>query len=43
MSGFEWAKPYCLTSTGWDCSDVERQAHELWERLKRECETNANG
>lgn len=43
MSDFEWAKPYCLTSTGWDCSDVERQAHELWERLKRECETNANG
>lgn len=39
MSGFEWAKPYCLTSTGWDCSDVERQARELRERVERERET----
>ena len=43
MSDFEWAKPYCSPSTGWDSSDIERQAHELWERLKREHETNANG
>lgn len=43
MSDFEWAKPYHPIATGWDCSDVERQAHELWERLKRERETNANG
>lgn len=39
MSDFEWAKPYCPIATGWNCSDVERQAHELRERLKRERET----
>lgn len=43
MSDFEWAKPYCPTSADWDSSDIERQAHELWERLQREHETNANG
>lgn len=43
MSDLEWAKTYCPTSAGWDCSDIERQAHELRERLKRERETNANG
>lgn len=43
MSDFEWAKARCPSSTGWNCSDVKRQAHELWERLKRERETNANG
>lgn len=43
MSDFEWAKPYCPTSADWDGSDIERQAHELRERLQREHETNANG
>lgn len=38
MSDFERAKSMVR-----DCSNVERQAHELRERLKRERETNANG
>lgn len=43
MSDFEWAKPYCSPSADWDGSDIERQAHELRERLQCEHETNANG
>lgn len=39
MSDFEWAKPYCPTSADWDSSDIERQAHELRERLQRERKT----
>lgn len=43
MSDFEWAKAWRPTSADWDSSDIEWQAHELWERLNRERETNANG
>ena len=42
MSDFDWLKPWCPPSTGWDCLDVERQAHELRERLERERETETS-
>lgn len=43
MSDFEWAKAGMPPADWGDFSNFNQQARELWERVERERETNANG